>query len=82
MSTFPGLKPYQLEYLLKLEARNLQLQKEKEQELLNKKREYAHSIYRRFYLGNGSRQMKRSLYNGVSPYYDWLNNNRQVFSFQ
>lgn len=80
MSTFPGLKPYQLEYLLKREAHILQLQKKREQELLNKKREYANLIYRNFYLSKGSRQMKRTLNKGgMPPFYNWLSNNREVF---
>lgn len=67
------LTEYQQQYLAARPLLLLKQKQEQEQKMLIKKTEYANKIYRDFYIGNGSKNMKRATNNvGVYKFYNWL----------
>ena len=67
------LTEQQQQYLAR--RQQLILEKQQQQELImnQRKTEYANKIYRDFYIGNGSKHMKRATNNvGVYKFYSWL----------
>lgn len=68
------LSEYQKQYLANRKRIISQMKAEIERKNYNLNVQYANSLYRDFYLGNGSRQFKRQVDKTfVSDAYKWLN---------